>query len=102
MSVLIAVNKTKQGSDNQILRNVKENFEGIFTVFSRAVDGGCPLFFLSAPTVPGRDTPSVEDNVFAVIIVMCSARILCLLRLPPTAGNPKGICQGSPPKQDRT
>ncbi|KAF8851658.1 hypothetical protein BDZ45DRAFT_750438 [Acephala macrosclerotiorum] len=65
LNVLLAVNKASPKDGEQVLQNIKLGFERISALLSRVL---------------GEGTPGVEDEIFAAIISMCSARILCRLR----------------------
>ncbi|TGO06968.1 hypothetical protein BTUL_0369g00010 [Botrytis tulipae] len=66
LNVLLAINKAQQNDNSQIQEEMKQGFERIFAGLAQVSDDG---------------NPGVEDRVFVMIITMCSARILCRLRL---------------------
>ncbi|TGO44494.1 hypothetical protein BCON_0509g00010 [Botryotinia convoluta] len=66
LNVLLAINKDRQNDNSQIQEELKQGFERIFAGLAQVSDDG---------------NPDVEDRVFVMIVTMCSARILCRLRL---------------------
>ena len=83
LNVLLAVNRSKWSDGDDILHDLKQCFDGLFSVLSTFSDSRYltphPLTLL---TMKGRhDSLKMEEELFARIISMSSVRILQRLRL---------------------
>ncbi|KAJ5902883.1 hypothetical protein N7495_003411 [Penicillium taxi] len=65
LNVILAINKTKYTDGDGLLQQLKRGFEEIFCVLHDSQ----------------YDNPEVQEEIFTSIITMCSARVLCRLRL---------------------
>ncbi|XMA13652.1 hypothetical protein WAI453_006443 [Rhynchosporium graminicola] len=88
LDVLVAVNKARANDGKEVLQGIKTGFERIFVLLSRVSDGS--------------DLAVSEGQVFSEIIAMCSARILCRLRIIPNSRKiPRQLHEGTAPGRHR-
>ncbi|KAG6009057.1 hypothetical protein E4U21_003389 [Claviceps maximensis] len=98
LRVMLAVNKKSYQDGNKKLALIKEGFQSLFAILGQVSDGEiqnrCGRLKRevkrenensSLNQVSVQSTGNVEEAGFAAIISMCSARILCRLRLVPNA-----------------
>ncbi|KAH1640036.1 hypothetical protein KXW91_001399 [Aspergillus fumigatus] len=66
LNVIFAVNKANYSDGNNVLRSIQKSFDEIFALLAR---------------VSTDRSPSLKDQVFYMVVSMCSSRILSRLRL---------------------
>ncbi|KAF4166674.1 hypothetical protein CNMCM6936_006251 [Aspergillus lentulus] len=69
LNVIFAVNKAKYSDGNDVLHSIQQGFDEIFALLAR---------------VPTEHSQSLKNQVFYMVVSMCSSRILSRLRLGPT------------------
>ncbi|GAQ08746.1 hypothetical protein ALT_6067 [Aspergillus lentulus] len=69
LNVIFAVNEAKYSDGNDVLHSIQQGFDEIFALLAR---------------VPTEHSPSLKNQVFYMVVSMCSSRILSRLRLGPT------------------
>lgn len=83
LNVIFAVNKANYSDGNNVLRSIQKSFDEIFALLARVSTGKQylgGLVRLLTMSSPDR-SPSLKDQVFYMVVSMCSSRILSRLRL---------------------
>ncbi|KAH3341625.1 hypothetical protein KXW81_004623 [Aspergillus fumigatus] len=82
LNVIFAVNKANYSDGNNVLRSIQKSFDEIFALLARVSTGRQylgGLVRLLTMSSPDR-SPSLKDQVFYMVVSMCSSRILSRLR----------------------
>ncbi|KZF22632.1 hypothetical protein L228DRAFT_282727 [Xylona heveae TC161] len=91
LNVFVAVNRTRCDDGDSILRNTVRCLDNLFLVLARVSDSKwLSNSLLDCANNPDRrDYPSIEKDIFAEVISMCSKRILQRLRFTSIVGESK-------------
>ncbi|KAJ5945500.1 hypothetical protein N7454_002339 [Penicillium verhagenii] len=76
LEVILAINKKSYTSGEEVIKELKQGFEKLFHILNEAQ---------YEPNLKVTDKFGVQKEIFTSIVLMCSRRIICRLRLEPNA-----------------